>query len=603
MDGNQPNLATCASPFCKKNEEMMENLAICRLIVHRYEGETCEGELDGEGVAYFQGGHFYKGVFSKGLMHGCGVFEWAGGLKYEGEFVSNNLMGRGTYTWPDGSSYQGEVYNGVRHGTGTSKCGKSGVVYRGQWHRGARHGKGAVFYNQDQTSWYKGDWVKNNREGWGDRLYPSGNVYSGEWKNNVTHGAGTMKWVKLGQQYVGSWQNGVQHGRGTHVWFLKRVDGIHYYQSNQYTGEFVEGQRHGQGTFYYAGGAIYEGEWKNNKKCGQGKYTLQSGNMFEGEFVDDQMLVSNLPGNKAKRIKMPGPDSSILGPHMVLNIGSLLETVAEKKQDTEREQVEFVVLQNITELKSMYRFYSKLCESRSPDKNFLLSRLQLWRLLKDCNVHHHDVTLSQIDLLITEDATSSQIHSPFTSILFCGFLRCLVIVAYHIYHKDMESQKNVLAACFSRLMTDDVLPNAKNVKGFLFNEPGRSEDAVNYMSDCWEVYQDFCRCSAAPRTERTMTYRHLLWMFKDLDLLDSTLTTAKLLQIINAESRDPSNQSSCLNLEITFLEFFEVLLGCAQLKCSEIFQTQGGPRSPPKGQHNTNTKANMESPEESQLVS
>lgn len=28
-----------------------------------------------------------------------------------------------------------------------------------------------MFYNQDKTSWYKGDWVRNNREGWGVRWY------------------------------------------------------------------------------------------------------------------------------------------------------------------------------------------------------------------------------------------------------------------------------------------------------------------------------------------------------------------------------------------------------------------------------------------------
>lgn len=145
-----------------------------------------------------------------GLMDGPGVFTWAGGLKYEGEFVCNMPLGQGTYTWPDGSSYKGEVYNGVRHGTGTYKCAKNGVSYTGQWHQSKRHGKGAVYYNQDKTSWYRGDWVKNNREGWGVRCYPSGNIYSGEWKNNLRNGEGTMRWVKLGQQYVGQWQDGIQ---------------------------------------------------------------------------------------------------------------------------------------------------------------------------------------------------------------------------------------------------------------------------------------------------------------------------------------------------------------------------------------------------------
>lgn len=31
--------------------------------------------------------------------------------------------------------------------------------------------QGAIYYNQEQTSWYKGDWVRNRKEGWGVRWY------------------------------------------------------------------------------------------------------------------------------------------------------------------------------------------------------------------------------------------------------------------------------------------------------------------------------------------------------------------------------------------------------------------------------------------------
>ncbi|XP_035514034.1 radial spoke head 10 homolog B isoform X2 [Morone saxatilis] len=541
--------------------------ALFSLIVQRHEGETCGGQFHGEGVAWFKGGHTYKGMFAKGLMDGRGVFTHASGLKYEGELVCNMPMGRGTYTWADGSSYEGEVYNGIRHGTGTYICAKSGVVYKGEWERGKRHGKGAVYYDQDQTSWYKGDWVKNNREGQGVRCYPSGNIYSGEWKSNLRHGEGTMRWLKLGQQYVGMWQNGVQHGRGTQVWMLRRVDGSQYSQSNQYTGEFVQGQRHGQGAFYYAGGEIYEGEWKNNKKHGK------DGRVFEGEFVDDRMMTQSLDGNRTP-VHLCDSDSSILGPDMALSIKCLLDMIPERERNTERKQVEFMVLMHGVELRSVYSFYSRLGHAHSPNNVFLLTRLQLWRLLKDCNIHHHDITLTQIDHFIREDAAPAEIHSPFTAMLFRKLLSCLVVVAYHIYHKDMVSQKNLLAACFSKLMTDNILPNAKNVKGFLFKQPGFTVVSVNYLNKCWEIYQAYCKVNAAPRDDQTMTCRHMLWMFKDLHLLDNNLTTERLLEIITAESRDPSNLSSNVDLEITFLEFFEVLLSSAEVKCQRVSEGQ-----------------------------
>ncbi|XP_059180370.1 radial spoke head 10 homolog B isoform X2 [Centropristis striata] len=504
-------------------------------------------------------------------MDGHGVFTWAGGLKYEGEFVSNIPMGQGTYTWPDGSSYKGEVYNGVRHGTGTYKA-KNNVSYTGQWDQGKRHGKGTMHYNQDKSSWYKGDWVKNNREGWGVRCYPSGNMYSGEWKDNVRHGDGTMSWQKLGLQYVGMWQNGVQHGRGTHTWILKRVDGSQYTQSNQYTGDSVQGQRHGQGTFYYASGAIYEGEWRKNKKHGKGKFTFEDGHIFEGEFVDDQMMTH--------KALTPLSGSSILGPDMALNIECLLQKIPERKHDTEIKQVECVVLRLDRELRSIYGFYGRLGHAHSPDNTFLLTRLQLWRLLRDCNIHHHGITLTQIDHFIKEDSGTAEVHSPFTPMLLRRFLSCLVVVAYHIYHEDMASQKNLLAACFSKLMTDNILPNAKNIKGFLFRQPDCAVMAVKYLKKCWQVYQAYCKVNVAPRDDQSMTCRHLLWMFKDLCLLDNNLTTAKLLQIITAESHDPSNMSSCLDLEITFLEFFEVLLGSAEVKFQQVSEGLKESRSP-----------------------
>ncbi|KAM4624517.1 radial spoke head 10 homolog B [Polymixia lowei] len=564
--------------------------------MRRYDGEKYKEQFHGDGVAHFQGGHVYKGVFSEGFMHGRGLYAWADGVTYEGEFVANVPMGYGKYTWLDGSSYEGEVYNAIRHGIGTYKCANSSVVYRGQWHHGKRHGKGLIYYNQDATSWYEGDWVNNNREGWGLRCYSSGNVYEGEWKNNVRHGEGKMTWKKIGQQYSGTWQNGVQDGRGTHTWFLKRVPGSQYPQRNEYRGEVVLGQRHGQGSFHYASGALYQGEWKNNKKHGQGKFIFKNGRIFEGEFVDDRMaefpsfcldgsktpnlseIRTHTPcgenGGLPQRLSGPGNGSSMLGPDLALDIGSLLANVPENQRDVEHKQVEFVVLRHVAELTSVYSFYSRLGHAHSPDNTYLLSRLQFWRLLKDCNVHHHGTTLAQVDRFTTEEAPPEEIHSPFTSLLLQRFLSSVVAVAYHTYREDIESPKNILAACFSKLMKDNILPNAKNVKGFLFSNPVRALVAVNYTERCWEIYQAFNAVKPDRLADRNMTCHHLVWMFKDLGLFDTKLTTRRLLDIITAENLDPSNLSYCnLDLEITFLEFMEVLLGCAEVRCEQAVQT------------------------------
>uniref|UniRef100_A0A3B3U8W0 Radial spoke head 10 homolog B2 n=1 Tax=Poecilia latipinna TaxID=48699 RepID=A0A3B3U8W0_9TELE len=353
----------------------------------------------------------------------------------------------------------------------------------------------------------------------------------------MRHGEGTMNWTKLGQQYVGSWKDGVQHGLGTHTWFLRRIDGSQYVQSNQYRGEFFEGQRHGKGIFYYAGGAIYTGEWRNNKKHGQ-----------VIAFAGVLPLSDN--------------DSKILGSDMAFNIQLLLNKIPQRDRETERMQVESVVMSQHVELRLIFGFYSRLGRSSPPDNIFLLSHLQFWRLLKDCNVHRHGVTLTQIDPLIREEKT----FSPFTFMPLHEFLMGLVTVAYYIYREDL---KHLLASCFSKLMTNDVLPNARNVKGLLFSQPDVTEEALKYLNKCWEIFQYFCRIYSTHSNETCMTCRHLLWMFKVPQA--ACISINQLLIAENCLSDNwPSRVELEVRLSIVFLEFFEVLLDCAEFKFQQV---------------------------------
>ncbi|XP_030196396.1 radial spoke head 10 homolog B isoform X1 [Gadus morhua] len=578
-------------------DEIHEPPAVSDIIVQRYEGETYKNKMHGEGVAHFQGGHVYKGAFSEGLIQGYGLFTWSDGVKYEGQFEANVPMGHGKYTWLDGSSYEGDIYNAIRHGIGAHRCANTPLLYRGQWHRGKRHGKGVVYYNQAETSWYDGHWKGNKREGWGARRYPSGNLYEGEWRDNGRHGEGTMKWLTLGEQYVGTWSNGVQHGQGTHTWFVWRMPGSQYPRRNEYQGAFVLGQRHGQGTFFYASGECYQGEWRKNEKHGRGKFTFTNGRSVEREFVDDHMLEfppwgldgstsphTDHPPRGGPTHRLPGQGfSSMLGPYMELDIDFLLEKFPASIRPSEHKQVEFVVLRHVSELRSIYSFYSSLGHAESPDNVFLLSRLQYWRLLLDCKVHHHGCSLAQLDRLVP-----GELLSPYTGILLPSLISSLVSVAYHTFHKALGSQKNILAECFSKLMQDNVLPNAKIVKGFLFSNVERVHIAMRYMENCWRIYQAMSKDSPTASPGLTMTCRQLLLMFKDLKVLDTKLTARKLLEVYTAVNQDPSNLSYCnMEQEVTFLEFFEVLLGCADVKRDEEARDQPpqpGPASSPPNQ-------------------
>ncbi|XP_051856784.1 radial spoke head 10 homolog B isoform X1 [Antechinus flavipes] len=562
-----------------------EEPILTKLIVLSYEGEKVRGLYEGEGVAHFEGGSEYRGIFSEGLMHGQGTYIWADGLKYEGDFVKNIPMYHGTYTWPDGSTYEGEVTNGVRHGFGMFKCSTQPISYIGQWCHGKRHGKGSIYYNQDGTSWYEGDWIYNIKKGWGIRCYTSGNIYEGQWEDNMRHGEGRMRWLTTNEEYTGQWVKGIQNGFGTHTWFLKRIPGSQYPLRNEYVGDFVNGDRHGHGKFFYASGAMYDGEWISNKKHGFGRLTFKNGRVYEGQFANDHIVDVPLYENEAENSqdddsaypeppysaevirKLDGSESnSVLGSSIELDLTLLLDMYPPKDRPEEKKQVEFAVLRNISELRRIYSFYSSLGCDHSLDNTFLMTKLQFWRFLKDCKLHHCKITLADMDRVLSDNNNISveEIHSPFTTLLLRTFLNYLLQLAYHIYNKDYKNGTPSLCVCFSRMMTDKITPNACQIKGNFFCDPQRTVYAMNYIEKCWEVYLAYCRPNAHPPHELTMKTRYFLWMLKDFKIITKNLTATKFVEII-AEDNPFMHDGidSNFELELVFLEFFEALLGCA----------------------------------------
>lgn len=180
----------------------------------------------------------------------------------------------------------------------------------------------------------------------------------------------------------------------------------------------------------------------------QGKFTSADGRVFEGDLVYDQIMAHSLnssrvlnplsgkalqPSENARLslsarapchtlITAPLPlcvpqtwlwTSKICWPWSPLESATLSTnrsgSAAEFPPSFESEswadataafqQVVFAVLQHGAELRSIYRFYSRLGRTQSPYSLFQLTRLQLWRLLKDCYIHHY-FTLSQTDQFI-----------------------------------------------------------------------------------------------------------------------------------------------------------------------------------------------------------
>nr|XP_033770609.1 radial spoke head 10 homolog B-like isoform X2 [Geotrypetes seraphini] len=556
-----------------------EEPVLTQLIVERYEGEKLHGLFEGEGTAYFQEGNVYSGMFSEGLMHGRGIYTWYDGIKYEGDFVMNMPRGHGTYTWPDGSKYEGDVKDGIRHGFGLYKCGTQPVSYVGQWFLSLRHGKGTIYFNEEGTSWYEGDWVNNIRSGWGVRCYASGNIYEGQWENNVRHGEGRMRWLTTNEEYTGQWVNGVQNGYGTHTWFLKRILGSQYPLRNEYTGYFVNGARHGNGKFVYSSGAMYEGEWNNNKKHGMGKVTFKNGHTFEGQFVND--YIAAFPDVKLGLTSSPKPTDlptqspcgirniigtgSILGTDIELDLSSILEKYPKNKRQAEVKMVEYAVLRHVSELRRIYCFYSSLGCENSVDNTFILTYIQLWRFLKDCKFHHSNLTLFDMDRLMNVNQNpESKLHLPQETLLLRTFVSNIINLAFHICHQEQQNKLLSLGECFSKIMAENIVPNACTVKGSFFSDPEKTGLVAVFAEKCWEIYQFLCNKNSSVH-KNTMKMRLFVWFLKEFNLINKDLNTTKVVDILADDNPAVRGNGDDINLELemTFLEFFEALLDCA----------------------------------------
>ncbi|XP_036248066.1 radial spoke head 10 homolog B-like isoform X1 [Molothrus ater] len=563
-----------------------EEPVLAQVIIESYEGEQVDEFYEGEGFICFEGGNTYKGLFSEGRMNGEGTYTWADGVKYEGTFVKNVPTHCGRYTWNDGTVYEGSIQDGLRHGYGIFRSGTHPIFYTGFWCNGKRHGKGTIYFDQEQTSWYAGDWVNNVREGWGFRRYRSGNTYFGQWKKNLRHGHGKMIWLKDKQEYEGEWQCGLQHGSGMHTWFLKRMEMSKYSLLNEYAGNFVKGERHGHGTFLYSDGTMYSGEWAHNKKHGKGIFVSKNGVCFEGEFENDcpvERPARQGSAVKAKKLRATSPRRhfertsvvnavgkiSVLGSDIDLDVSTLLAFFPREDRENESQKIELAVLRHISKLRKAYYFYSTL-GCASSDSTCSMTMLQFWRFLKDCNFHLCSVTLAEIDRLLRGDQSPKDIHDPSDILLFRTFVCYLVHLAFHIYHEKCKDEVPHLQKCFLEMMSRNVLPSACCVQGILYSGGEFSSFAMNYLEKCWEIYEDFCRPCPRPPFDSTVKLRQFLWMLDDFKLLSEQLTAPRVLEIfVKVGASVPGIYGVSLELEMIFLEFFESLLECALVYVTE----------------------------------
>ncbi|XP_047041997.1 radial spoke head 10 homolog B-like [Helicoverpa zea] len=476
---------------------------------------------DEKAIIRFRNGNVYEGNISSKCMHGEGRFQWKDGTVYLGNFKDNEMHGKGTIHWKNDTWYEGEFAGNLRHGKGLYVDSRTQRSYTGGWHYGTKHGEGVIYYSRNFKNSYDGQWIHNERYGYGSREYCDSSGYKGDWERNVRQGKGLMIWPNH-DFYRGEWQNGVMSGYGIYIWEACYNNTLALPSISAYRGMWEKGQRNGYGVLNLGLGlgSHYKGEFKKNKKHGVGKFVTNNGFILQDKnlFVDDNlgpvMSFSTRFSQESRRTITANNEpyqfeicDDTVG--LIYHIDQALKNIdkqaeirtniineflennkhieKEMSQMAGKEELpseEAIKLENFddlimfeesslhkslrcyeTDLLNIYYKYATICNTEEIGFTPVLTRLFLWQLYYDCNVHERGLTLVEIDRLYHQNPEwlARNPHNPFEKIYFWQFLHSLISVASKLYAKrEMPDTKpdTILASAFRTFMELDVLPGS-----------------------------------------------------------------------------------------------------------------------------------------------
>ena len=124
---------------------------------------------------------------------------------------------------------------------------------------------------------YRGEIVKNKREGYGELKMRNGEIYKGQWNKDKRNGYGIEYYKNKHIKYKGYFKDNEYNGKGTYIWE----------NGEYYKGYFEKSKAYGQGIYHYFNGDEYNGNFINNLKEGKGSYKCKNGNSYEGEWKND----------------------------------------------------------------------------------------------------------------------------------------------------------------------------------------------------------------------------------------------------------------------------------------------------------------------------
>ncbi|OII71761.1 uncharacterized protein cubi_00568 [Cryptosporidium ubiquitum] len=174
----------------------------------------------------------------------------------------------------DKITYEGEWLGDNKHGYGIQKW-PDGAVFEGNFVNGTANGYG-IFIHTDGDK-YEGEWQNDRAHGHGTYTHSDGSKYVGEWKNDKKHGKAIESWVD-GSHFEGSYAYGLKQGFGKFSW----------HDGSKYIGNFDANQINGYGIYYWNDGRVYTGYWLKNHMFGYGKFDWTDHRCYEGQYINDK---------------------------------------------------------------------------------------------------------------------------------------------------------------------------------------------------------------------------------------------------------------------------------------------------------------------------
>lgn len=215
---------------------------------------------------------YYRGEFNeKGQKEGIGkmIIKNKNNEKmfYYGIWEEDKLN-LGKIYYINGDEYDGQIKNYLRDGKGTFISDNEN--YDGQWLKDEKDGYGILKYKNGIE--YKGYFKKDKFNGKGEMSFPNGIYYSGGFFNDLFHGMGCLK-GNNNHIYNGNFKNGFYHGLGEFKWIDDTSVEI-------YNGNYSNGKKDGKGELKLKNDDKFVGNWESGKPHGEGCYETKNRKYF-----------------------------------------------------------------------------------------------------------------------------------------------------------------------------------------------------------------------------------------------------------------------------------------------------------------------------------